>query len=65
VRYKIQKKVNTGGWTTARKVALQLQIAMGGGTLDNASLRNQMGQVCVRECARVSARVSRRNAFRA
>ena len=46
VRYKIQKKVNTGGWTTARKVALLLQIAMGGGTLENANLRNHMGQIC-------------------
>ena len=35
----------SGGWTCARKVALLLQIAMGGGSLDNANLRSEMGQV--------------------
>ena len=34
-----------GGWTCARKVALLLQIAMGGGSLDNANLRSEMNQV--------------------
>ena len=35
----------SGGWTCARKVALLLQIAMGGGSLDNANLRSEMSQV--------------------
>ena len=46
VRYKIDKKVNTGGWTGARKVALMLQLAMSGGSLENHQLRLEMPQIC-------------------
>ena len=38
VRYKIDKKVNTGGWTCARKVALLLQLSMGAGNMENAQI---------------------------
>jgi len=46
VRYKIDKKVNTGGWTCARKVALLLQLSMGAGNMENAQLRSEMSQIC-------------------
>ena len=42
VRYKIDKKVNTGGWTCARKVALLLQLSMGAGNMENAQLRSEV-----------------------
>jgi hypothetical protein len=46
VRYKIDKKVNTGGWTCARKVALLLQLSMGAGNMENAQIRSEMQQIC-------------------
>ena len=46
VRYKIEKKANTGGWTGARKVNLLLQLAMGGVTIERPDLRNETTQIC-------------------
>jgi hypothetical protein len=42
VRYKVDKKVNTGDRTCVRWVTLLLQLSMGAGNMENAHMRSEM-----------------------